>query len=1135
MIPILYEHSEPSFTSNGICRLPDIVSGIVTEERNGVYECEFTYPISGRNFSEIQEGRIIACYHDDTKTIQPFDIYSRSQPIDGLVTFYAHHVSYRLSKIIINPPLEASSCAQAISQLDSGTYFMQSDSCSIFSFWTDKSVSASFNIKIPTPVREILGGNEGSILDVYGKGEYEFDKFNVKLHLNRGSDRNVVIRYGKNLTEFKYDTDISECYDAVAPYWQGTEYDSETGIESDIVVTLSEGYIMRSYSSGEDIPVSPKEISPLDLSSYFDNPPTESQLRTKAQSLLDKSTAWQGKESFDVSFARLWESGDYETYASLQRVFLCDTVTVVNPNIQGLEIKMEVIKVVYDFLDEKYKSMELGSPKRNFADSITGSIYDTIGAYLKSYPTKSFLEAAIDHATQLITGGLGGHVIIKTNANGEPEEILIMDTDDPSTAVKVWRWNLNGLGYSNTGYNGPFGLAMTMDGQIVADYITTGTLNANIIKAGILSDRLNNNWWNLDTGELHISASTLNMEVGGTNIIRETRDLPVTGSPRWWLNASKVSIVNESGNDSYFKAAQFQRTNGGYLEGVTGKFASDYLGKNILVSFDFKRILLDSQSSPLSSGDVRVRLELSTEKYGSSGNDVYNSYKTIDTSEFAIDETKRVSVVFPNISDSDFTSHVANKYLTICIYGTGDHGEFQISRIKAEIGDIATDWSPAPEDDENAIQEVHDQYSTLSNTVNGISTEVGRIDSDLDSLSTDVSSISQQADQISARVDSFRMIGGSNLIRASYSMPTTGGDRWYVNSASSIDQDGDIDMDTGEFIPSAPAIATLSGTYGLRGQTGLKIGDYCGADILIEGQEEKYITVSFDALASVQNDIKNIRVGIYLSNTSYASTLYGWATNVISSNKLILGKTVRLSTTFGPINPSYFSFNSGKSYSDNLYFSIILSAGSSSQAVTSLKISKVKAEVGQVATDWTNESSDDIAHSFAEFTIRAGEISSKVGKGEVISCINQSAESVGINANKITFAGKTINFRTTNIVLTSTSDGDAGNNYFGDDDDILIVPEVNDKPVRPIRIGGTIGYLRFGCTNMQSLVEIFVGNDSDGIDEIILGNYNIGSGTNRLLRVSASQRLELLCGNTGIVITSSGINFYKNGSVIETW
>ena len=120
MIPILYDKTETTFTSNGLGRLADCLRCIVTEERNGIYECEFDYPISGPKYDQIQEGQIIAVTHDDNGDIQPFDIYHRTAPIDGVVTFYARHISYRQIGITVEP-FTASGIANATTRIRSHT------------------------------------------------------------------------------------------------------------------------------------------------------------------------------------------------------------------------------------------------------------------------------------------------------------------------------------------------------------------------------------------------------------------------------------------------------------------------------------------------------------------------------------------------------------------------------------------------------------------------------------------------------------------------------------------------------------------------------------------------------------------------------------------------------------------------------------------------------------------------------------------------------------------------------------------------------------------------------------------------------------------------------------------------------
>lgn len=500
MIPILYESNETEFTSNGIGRLPDMISAKPKKTRNGIFEVEFEYPITGRRYDDILEGRIIAMLHDETGDIQPFDIYGRTAPLDGVVTFYARHISYRLGEITVQP-FTASSCAQALQFLKTNSITNNP-----FTFWTDKAVSGDFKVEVPSNLKSLLGGTEGSILDVYGTGEYEFDKWDVKLHLHRGSDTGVEIRYGKNLADLQDEIDYSDCYTGVVPYWQGKDGDTET------VVTI-DGYVINSGNTSYG---NRQIIVPLDLSSEFQEKPTKAQLEATAQTWLANSEAWLPSRTIKVDFVQLWQTEEYKNYAPLQRVGLCDTVTVCYPRM-NINVKMKVIEVTYDALAERYTEMVLGSTASTYADLIKAEsakqiaeahnrIMRIIGN--SNYATQTELQEAVQNATDLITGGLGGYVVFGFNANGKPEELLILDDEDITQAVNVWRWNKNGLGFSSNGYSGPFGIAITSDGKIVADYVLTGSLTANLIKAGILMDAAGTNYWNMQTGEFRLAAQT---------------------------------------------------------------------------------------------------------------------------------------------------------------------------------------------------------------------------------------------------------------------------------------------------------------------------------------------------------------------------------------------------------------------------------------------------------------------------------------------------------------------------------------------------------------------------------------------------------------------------------------------------
>lgn len=462
MIPILYEGNEKNFLNNGLGRLPDAITCKVTEERNGTFELEMTYPITGLHFSEIAENRIILAKTEDGGNNQAFIIYKVSKPLNGIVTVNAEHISYLLNGFVVMP-FTAVSCADAFSKIAANTVLNTP-----FEYYTDVQSTVAFKLDAPRSVRGLLGGEQGSILDTYGGYDYKFDNFNVYLYQNRGADNGVSIRYGKNLTGLKNVVDATNIYTGIVPYWADSEGNT---------VYLPERVVLSEHSTDYPYTI----LKTVDFSSEFETQPTEAQLRTKAQSYVANSGAWKLKNSIDVSFINLGQTEEYKHVAALERVKLCDYVTVIYDKL-GIDVKTKVIKTVYNVLTERYDTISLGDTTYTLAQAIQGAI-DTPTMTEVSTNVKN----AVARATKLIQGGLGGHVVFNTDGNGEPQEILIMDTDDMTTAVNVIRMNLNGIGFSHNGYEGPFDTAWTIDGHFVADYIDTGNLNGNLIQANTIS------------------------------------------------------------------------------------------------------------------------------------------------------------------------------------------------------------------------------------------------------------------------------------------------------------------------------------------------------------------------------------------------------------------------------------------------------------------------------------------------------------------------------------------------------------------------------------------------------------------------------------------------------------------------
>ena len=355
MIPILYDSTETAFANNGLGRLRDCISCVVTEERNGIYECDFEYPIDGVNYDRIQCGRIIAVEHDESNDVQPFDIVGYSRPINGVVAFHAVHISYRQTALTV-------SGTNINSLADAFTLLGNAEPSNPFNYWTDKTSTGymASGDGIPHSVRSILGGMEGSILDSYG-GEYEWDTWTVKLWASRGSLKNFTIRYGVNLTDYTEDVDYTDTYTSVIPYWVGQDSDgNDLIVQGDIQSTSYPSF----NGQGRCIP--------LDVTDKFDSAngtPTKAQVEAMGMAHINEAQPYLPSQTIKVDFVRLSNSPEYAQFANLQKCKLCDSVNVIFPQYK-MQGQFKIVKTEYDVLQEKYLTLELGTLGVTLAEAL---------------------------------------------------------------------------------------------------------------------------------------------------------------------------------------------------------------------------------------------------------------------------------------------------------------------------------------------------------------------------------------------------------------------------------------------------------------------------------------------------------------------------------------------------------------------------------------------------------------------------------------------------------------------------------------------------------------------------------------------------------------------------------------------
>lgn len=454
MKPILFPSTETEFTTHGLGVLTDAIICTVIEERNSAFELTMQYPDTGVHFDEITDRCIIYAIPSPYRSPQPFRIYRITRPMDGIIMVYARHLTYDLSGVPLNP-FTAVNAPDALSKLS-----LNAAVDSPFTFWTDKSTVASFAVSVPSSTRSVLGGSSGSILDVYG-GEYEWDGFTVRLYGQRGYDNGVVISYGKNLTDIEQDRNISSVATGIYPYWTNAE---GALVTCDPPIINAPG----TYDFTRVIPV--------DFSGDFEEQPTPEQLQERAEKYVEDNKIGIPKTSITASFVQLEQFSEYEDLALLEKCDLCDTVTIRYPQL-GVEAKAEIVKIETDVLLERYNSVEIGDVRANIADTIAGQQQE-----INQKPSETYMRSAVLALTATILGASGGAVrLLDTNGDGMPDTLYIADDPDPTKARKVWRFNYEGWGASENGYNGPFTMGATLEDGFIANFIKTGTLDAELV------------------------------------------------------------------------------------------------------------------------------------------------------------------------------------------------------------------------------------------------------------------------------------------------------------------------------------------------------------------------------------------------------------------------------------------------------------------------------------------------------------------------------------------------------------------------------------------------------------------------------------------------------------------------------
>lgn len=394
---ILYEYTETAFTNNGLGCLNDATSCVVSETLNGEYELEMEYPVNGIHYSDIQLRRIIFAKPNSYDREQPFRIYSISKPIGGLVTVNAEHISYDMSGLPVRGAVEhyAWYVKDVFDHIKNNSVYP----CP-FTFSSDiTEEKKAISLSKPRSVKAFLGTDEG-LLSLFG-GEWEFDRYSAILHKERGQNRGVSIEYGKNLTDVTQDEACSEMYTAVYPYYY-QEDDGLQRLDEDVVKILDTSY---------------NNVCVLDLTSEFDEMPTQDQLRAKTQEYIKDNKLGEPKVSLKVSFIK-----NPEVIEALQDVRLGDTVGVKFIKI-GVNTTSRCINYEFNVLTDQYNSIGLGEPTKTIVDTMTSTSSRIDAANSAIDDTQNDLNDTKDDLTDEIDRATGAEGALSTRITKTEESI----------------------------------------------------------------------------------------------------------------------------------------------------------------------------------------------------------------------------------------------------------------------------------------------------------------------------------------------------------------------------------------------------------------------------------------------------------------------------------------------------------------------------------------------------------------------------------------------------------------------------------------------------------------------------------------------------------------------------------------
>ena len=612
---------------------------------------------------------------------------------------------------------------------------------------------ASARLVRKTFIDAIMGDSDNSFINRWG-GEIELDNFDFKIKSEIGENRGVEVTYGHNMQGFEGEIDESGVITRVMPEGFNGILLPEKYVDSPLIDNYAFPRIQKVYISSIKVKEKPEDEDGFDTEEEAHEALRQYVANLYAIENIDKPSV-----NIRVNFINLEKTDQFKNEV-FEKVYLGDTLKV-NLEKYGFDVTSRVISERYDNRNDRFVEIELGHSKVNVLKEVS-NVQQTIDGILEQLKQQNswegLLDQARDEATQLIQEGIKNSFVV-----ARKNEILIMDSENVETAKSVIRMNKNGIGFSQTGYNGPYIIGITIDGKINADCITSGIINAALIRAGRLQSLNNKTWISMEDGSFSLAGGKITFDdVNGLKIWlsnNEESDLETS------LNNYKQQVSNDIKQLTDKVNNIDSNIGGAFVDGII-----DTVEKNIiedsLLKLDKEKKDVDSRYQNVYNNvnlldPFKTNLYTKYNNFVSKYNTLVSTINTIIEDNVATAEEKvryktamnNYNTVIPQLTVAfdEAISSIGEKITTEQINDLNDLLKQDIKNVSDSLGSLENTMNNSFRD--GIINEA--EYTAILESLKRLDTEKLDIDKNYNNLYSDINLSSTVKTNLKNKYDSY--------------------------------------------------------------------------------------------------------------------------------------------------------------------------------------------------------------------------------------------------------------------------------------------------------------------------------------------------------------------------------------------